>query len=232
MSILHPKKPEDDQDIEEFDSRLDILKFVSQVKSRIKKDVGSDFILAKLTEKQKEYIIENTTNAYFTKRMIEDTALKTNNPKDKTKINKMAARVFDTFMTRSYMIANLNRNVSMNYLLGLLAGKDEEVEQNETKEEVKGIIDKVKDMETGKKTRDYIRAVKRKIQLEKDDVIDRRKFILWCDRIDALGFEFGNHILEKGSDADLLNLEIHLRKRIINFYEKLVRTLKERGMLK
>ena len=39
------------------DTRLDLLKYTSDVQSRVKKDITSDFILAKLKE-----VARNTTN--------------------------------------------------------------------------------------------------------------------------------------------------------------------------
>ncbi len=41
-----------------IDNKLEILRFVSTVQSRIKKDISEDFVLAKLEDKDREGIIE------------------------------------------------------------------------------------------------------------------------------------------------------------------------------
>ena len=53
-----------------IDNKLEILRFASQVQSRIKKDISEDFILAKLGEQDKEGITEMTSNAYFMKKIL------------------------------------------------------------------------------------------------------------------------------------------------------------------
>ena len=50
---------------EHFNDKLDILKHISDIKLQLKDDIKSDFVLAKLTEKDKEFIIEMTGNAYL-----------------------------------------------------------------------------------------------------------------------------------------------------------------------
>lgn len=131
-----------EEDNEEFDTKLDILKFTANVKSRIKEDITSDFILAKLTEKDKEGITEMTCNAYFAKRIIL-TALKHTKTQTEIKIIKhLANATFDAYMTRIYMVANLNRNVPKNHLLRILAEKEEEPETPETEQ----ITQKIKDL--------------------------------------------------------------------------------------
>ena len=42
---------------EHFNDKLDILKHISDIKLQLKDDIKSDFVLAKLTEKDKEFII-------------------------------------------------------------------------------------------------------------------------------------------------------------------------------
>lgn len=80
-------------------------------------------------------------------------------------------------------------------------------------------------MSSAKRIREYVRAVKRKAQLKEVNFIDKRKFRLWIERIEVLGFEFGDHILEKSDDASLKDLEIAIRKHILGFYNKLVKKL-------
>ena len=86
---------------------------------------------------------------------------------------------------------------------------------------------KDKGLSSDKRIRDYVRAAKRKAILETSDKrIDKRKFRVWIDRIESLGFEFGDHILEKGDIEHLKKLEISLRKHILGFYQKLSKKIK------
>lgn len=84
---------------------------------------------------------------------------------------------------------------------------------------------KDKNMSSNKRIREYVRATKRKALLESSDFIDKRKFKLWIERIEALGFELGDHILEKGSEDSLKDLEIAIRKHILGFYGKLIKKI-------
>jgi|TARA_R100000789_G_C2999187_1_gene148320 ParB family chromosome partitioning protein len=87
---------------------------------------------------------------------------------------------------------------------------------------------KNKGLESDKRRREYIRAAKRKALLESSDYIDKRKFRIWLERIDSLGFELGNHIIEKGNEDDLQKLEISIRKNILGFYNKLTKALNKK----
>lgn len=136
-----------------IDNKLEILRFASQVQSRIKKDISEDFILAKLEEKDKEGIIEMTSNAYFMKKIL--SVLKAKGTKwdwdDKRKcwikrnlnkeeqdfIQDIANATFDSYLTRIYMTVILNRNVPNNHLLKILAGVSDE-EDNKELEGIKG----------------------------------------------------------------------------------------------
>jgi len=80
---------------------------------------------------------------------------------------------------------------------------------------------KSKGMDTDKRVREYVRAAKRKEILKQSDYIDKRKFRLWIERIESLGFELDNHIIEKGDGDCLKELEITIRKHILGFYNKL-----------
>ena len=149
-----------------FSDKLDIMKFVAEIKLRLRKDISADFVLARLSAKDKEAIIEMTTNAYFSKRLLTILALRAKRWKwnskekkyeqgnidneEKNYILKIADAVFDSYMTRIYMTVILNRNVDGNYLVNVLAGyKDEEMEDlditpDEAKEQIKKIMACVK----------------------------------------------------------------------------------------
>jgi hypothetical protein len=156
FKILKERKEKDsdeeyslEENEEEFKGRLDIMKFVADVKLRLKRDITADFILAKLEKKDKEAIIEMTSNAYFSKKLMFILATRSHfwewnekrmeytkrrMTKEKTKyILKIGDAIFDSYMTRIYMTVLLNRNVDKNYMINVLAGynseSDKEVEQ-------------------------------------------------------------------------------------------------------
>ena len=52
------------------DTKLDLIKYTSQVQSDINTNITSDFVLAKLNEKDKTAIIEMTDNAYHAKKIL------------------------------------------------------------------------------------------------------------------------------------------------------------------
>lgn len=133
----------------EIDTKIELLKYISEVNSNIKNEIGSDFILAKLEDQDKEAIIEMTSNAYFCKKIGEiiryqaesrgkwvyNKEIKQYQKKQystqyiKT-IQTLANNTFDAFLTRIYMTVILNRNKPNNTILELITGS-----QTETKEE-------------------------------------------------------------------------------------------------
>lgn len=131
----------------ELDNKLELIKFTSQVQSRIKDEISSDFILAKLSEKDKEGIIEMTADAYFCKKLIQTLNEKGSITEWNNKIKNWETRnlttaeeeaiktyadqVFDAFLTRIYMTVILNRNVPKNHLLKVLTGVNQEDEEEE-----------------------------------------------------------------------------------------------------
>lgn len=143
------------------DSKLELLRFASQIHSRINKDIKEDFVLAKLPEKDKEGIIEMTNNAYYVKKIVQiirDKATKYDwnnqektwekrplNNQEKEYITKISHTIFDSFMTRIYMTVILNRNVSENHLLKIIAGVQEETETTQIEQE-KRVTDKIKEI--------------------------------------------------------------------------------------
>ena len=135
---------------EHFNDKLDILKHISDIKLQLKDDIKSDFVLAKLTEKDKEFIIEMTGNAYFAKRLImvmhqrateyrwdkgsERFILEKLNDKDKDYIKDIADSIFNSYMNKIYMTVILNRNVDKNYLINILSGYGDSDEGEEIAE--------------------------------------------------------------------------------------------------
>jgi hypothetical protein len=157
--------PVDPQKDGEIDSKLELLKYMSDVQSRIKNDISSDFILAKLGDQDKEGVIEMTSNAYFCKKvgdMIKHHAIKKGKWVWSVKANSWIREeydndylkgleiinraTFDAFMTRIYMTVILNRNVEKNHMLKILSGSQEderiedEMEIRSLKEKLKGVF--------------------------------------------------------------------------------------------
>lgn len=129
---------------QEFYSQHDIYKFIATVDSRIKKEVGSDFVLAKLEDKDKEYVVEMVGNAFSMKGLIDGMLRRINeNHKDRTKIKLIGERIFDNLMTKVYMIVLLNRNVDKNYIMKIIGESREDVEDEETSK-VKQVLDKLR----------------------------------------------------------------------------------------
>ena len=142
------------------DNKLEILRFTSQVQSRIKKDISEDFVLAKLDAKDKEGIIEMTSNAYFVKKILDILSKKGRkwkwdnkekvwvrrelNNSEKNLITEIANTTFDSYLNRIYMTVILSRNVANNHILKILAGvaeeKDEETEIASLKEKMSDLI--------------------------------------------------------------------------------------------
>jgi len=57
---------------EKFSDKFDVLEHVTRVHSRISKELSQDFVYAKLSEKDKKYIIEMTYNAFLAKRLVKN----------------------------------------------------------------------------------------------------------------------------------------------------------------
>jgi len=128
-----------------FNDTLDVLKFTSEVKSRLKSDITSDLVLAKLEKKDREGITDMTGDAYLVKRLMYGIAGKSyewkwnkkldkyekiNLDKEKSKaIKELGDTLFDVIMLRVHMTAVLNRNVDENVLLNILGGKALEKEK-------------------------------------------------------------------------------------------------------
>jgi hypothetical protein len=139
-----------------IDNKIEILKFISQVQSRIKKDISEDFVLAKLGDKDKEGIIEMTSNAYFVKKILYMVQLKSKKwdwddthkqwihrslyPDEQKYIKELADSIFDSYLTRIYMTVILNRNVSDNHILNLMTGSQKGEEESEQAVKIKDAL--------------------------------------------------------------------------------------------
>ena len=129
------------------DNKLELVKHLGEVQSPIKQTITSDFIYAKLGDKDKEGITEMTANAQLGRnfyRYVEEKTVKWHWNKEKEQweaksmnkehretLKKYASTLADNYMIRPYMIANLARNQSDNFLIKITAG----VPDNEPEEE-------------------------------------------------------------------------------------------------
>lgn len=132
MPTSNIKKIDAYEDFRSFDDKLEVLRFSASIHSAIKDEIGSDYVLAKLTDKNKEFIIEMTTNAYFLKAIFDYMLMRLEQTKEKytptyydkmiSMVKKIRDTLFKSFMIKNHMIAALNRNVPSNDLLNLLVG--------------------------------------------------------------------------------------------------------------
>lgn len=146
-TIIEPEKTE-------IYKELDLIKFTAEVQGRIKQHLTSDFVLAKLEEKDKTYIIEMTSTAYLTQRIYQKLIfsemtrqLNLNETEDERKeniekIKEQAKITFDIYLNELSTIAILNRNVENNPILKILGRINQEMEQEEAPE-VKGFLKKI-----------------------------------------------------------------------------------------
>ena len=129
-------------------NELELVKETIKVQNRLKKDITSDFILAKLSEKDQEMIIESVTMAYVSKTLIQKIKNQEKQHKWNTKTQKwdttplnyqqqehlqiLAEKTFDIYMVRPYMISILKRNTKLNHLInGILKIQPESEQTNE-----------------------------------------------------------------------------------------------------
>lgn len=144
----------DDKEFQVFDNKLEILRFVSSVHSRIKDEISSDFTLSYLDEKQKEYIIEMTTNSYYMQTMFTYLLNRLHQQQNKYQpeqyerarqiILNIAGEVFKTFMIRTYMINVMGRNDTKNPMLHILAESKPEEEKTPEPQGMDKLIEKIK----------------------------------------------------------------------------------------
>lgn len=124
------------------DSKVELLKHLGSVQSRVNRDINSDYLYAILEDQDKEGITTMTSLAFYIKNLLIKTAnkYKEYHYDHKTKkythrtipiekqnqIKRTAERIFDAFMIKNIMCVNLNRNKKDNYLAKMLAEQHEE----------------------------------------------------------------------------------------------------------
>lgn len=144
-----------------IDNNLELVKYATEVQTRIKEDINSDYVLAVIEEKDKEAIKEMVNNAYLSKRMIKGITYKKvykwikeekrwieTNIEEETaeRIREIADEVFDIHMIRHHMKVTLERNKVPNPILTGLMGTQPNKEITEEQEETikERIIKKMK----------------------------------------------------------------------------------------
>lgn len=152
-------------ELNQVDNKIELLKFLAMVATRIKKDITSDFTLAKLDDQNKTGIIDMTSNAYLLRRIINtlkeqsytwtynhETKTWTKNNLDentKTRIEKIGQNIFDSYMVKVYMTAIMNRNVEQNHILNILGGIQQEEAELELEQEKENKVTKLLKKITG-----------------------------------------------------------------------------------
>jgi hypothetical protein len=131
-----------------FTDIYDVLKNIGLIHSRIKREITSDFIYAKLGDKDKEFVIEMSVNAFD---VFKTYVLFEYNVREKygdeyfedikEHFHSYRNHSFDTFMNRVFMIVNMNRNQNDNFMINIMS------QLNKMKEESLGELnqDKVKE---------------------------------------------------------------------------------------
>lgn len=150
-----------------FSDKWSTYKYLTSIHSDIKKDITSDFILAKLNENQKESIIELVRDAYFIKKAMERLIdcktykvgknhkyIKNNDGSfrkfdlsedEKEYISNMAKLTFNAIMIKILMTKIEYRNVDSNVIMELITEKDKMVAENDRlEEENKDITERIK----------------------------------------------------------------------------------------
>lgn len=159
--MIRTKKEAEEEEIqqEEFDNKLDLLKYTTEVHGRIKRDVTSDFVLAKSTgtgidEKKRDAMIELICDAYFCKILFEIIKRKARKPawdeekgywkwqkvetEEQAKITRYQNETFDMYLIRPQMITVMSRNIDKNKMMEWLTAVEEteETEEPITKESI------------------------------------------------------------------------------------------------
>lgn len=138
----------------ETDTKLDLLKHLTEVQSKIKNEISVDFTLAQFDDKTINSITEISVNAYLSYRMyngilrnmitkgIETWNTKTNtwekeeyDPIIIKQIEIQRDETFDSYMQRLYLTAVLYRNNKRNHLLNTIAQAISGVIQNNNEQE-------------------------------------------------------------------------------------------------
>jgi len=131
------RKEPDDQPELLLDNKLQLAKWQADVHNRLKKDIGADFVLAKLNEHQREVMTEIIMDAFLIKKQMTKIKVKSRHWKwdKKTKewveteyskqkqkdMQSIIDKTFDSIMVRVYSSVVLHRNVDKNTILEYLA---------------------------------------------------------------------------------------------------------------
>lgn len=170
MSLQEEKQEEEEQQLKQaLDNELELRHELIQTQSRLKEDITSDYILAKLSEEEKDAIIEISNTAYMIKRnikAIQNKARKYNwnnqkkqwtktplNTQEKTEIKNTANTMFDMYMTRTQVATILSRNKKDNHLIRLTLGQTQDAEETEITGKDKKLDDiktQIKELAKGK----------------------------------------------------------------------------------
>lgn len=134
------EEAEEEQD--NIDNKLELLKHLGEVQSPIREEITSDFVYAKLGDKDKEGVTEMTANAWLSKSYYKQMRAKATvwtfnkslqrwegrgvDTKTTGYMDAAGSSLFQAFMIRPYMTVILNRNVKDNHIVKLLGGAPEE----------------------------------------------------------------------------------------------------------
>lgn len=160
ITPIFPQENRNNMDNPKWNDQLDMLKYLAEIQCAIKDKITSDFVLAKLTQKDKQGITEMTVNAYFSKQIVDMLKKKktwywnketkewekgTLKPEEIKELETTSTDIFNAYMKKIYMVVILNRNISENYLIDILSGNTrKQQEESRIEEEQKGFIDKIK----------------------------------------------------------------------------------------
>lgn len=142
-----------------IDNKLELLKFTSEVQGEIKRIMTSDFVLAKLTDKDKQMIIEIIHTAFYSIRLLSTTRKKykiwkwikeeekwilIDPPKKEIEyLKKLEENTMNIFMARPQAVSILARNDANNFILRLLGGAVEPMEEPEEEIKNESVLQKI-----------------------------------------------------------------------------------------
>jgi hypothetical protein len=145
--MIEGLKTKDNEKDKTFRDIYDVLKTIGKIHSRIKKEITSDFIFAKLNPQDKEFVIEMTVNAFdvfstYVKLEYNIRSKYGNKYFEDMKEQFIMYRdsSFDTFMNRVFMVVNMNRNINDNFMINVLS------QIQKVKEETSNNIESIDDL--------------------------------------------------------------------------------------
>lgn len=147
MAIIKDKTEEENKTENEIDNKLELIKSFTDVKSDLHKSITSDLVLARFTDKEKEFITEMVHNGYYGQQLIELASLKATtwnwnkkerqweerriDKKTREAMKQEGKRCFNAYMIRPHMLGILHRNIPKNYLIRLIMGLPESEEEED-----------------------------------------------------------------------------------------------------